>query len=84
MVRLTLQDVYTEVSLIKNDIKHIRENQKKMCIDVSAIKETLLNPNTGTISKVNKNTSFRNTATKALWSVWIVIIGIIAKLIFWD
>ena len=49
MGRLTLQDVYTEVSLIKNDIHHIREHQKKMCTNITDIKETLLNPNTGNL-----------------------------------
>ena len=38
----------------------------------------------GTIARVNRNTSFRKGAQKTLWSIWIVIVGILGKLIFWN
>jgi len=52
--------------------------------DVRALKEKLLDPDLGVISRVNRNTSFRHNANKVLWSVWIAIVGIIAKLMFWN
>ena len=52
--------------------------------DVRFIKKRLLDPDDGTIARVNKNTSFRKSTQKTLWSVWVAILGIIGTLIFWD
>jgi hypothetical protein len=65
---------------------------------VTEIKEVLLDPEDGIIVRVNKNTfwrkqidtqdiqelkNFKNNVTKALWGIYTVVIGILAKLIFW-
>ena len=55
-----------------------------MAKDLAMIKKTVLNPDYGTIARVNKNTEFRKTTGKVLWSIWIALIGIIGKIIFWD
>ena len=52
--------------------------------DVREIKIRLLDPDDGAISRVNRNTDFRKKANGALWSVWIAVLGIISKLIFWN
>jgi hypothetical protein len=70
MARLTNEQLHGELIAIKADVKEI--------------KVRLLDPDHGTISKVNKNTSFRKGAQKTLWSIWIVLIGILSKLIFWN
>ena len=66
---------------------------------IKEIKEVLLDPEDGIIVRVNKNTywrkqisiqeieelkSFKNNVTKALWGIYTVVLGIIAKLIFWE
>ena len=66
---------------------------------VKEIKEILLDPEDGIIVRVNKNTywrkqiniqeieelkSFKNNVTKALWGIYTVVLGIIAKLMFWE
>ena len=66
---------------------------------IKEIKEILLDPEDGIIVRVNKNTywrkqiniqeieelkSFKNNVTKALWGIYTVVLGIIAKLIFWE
>jgi len=51
---------------------------------VKEIKIRLLDPDDGTISRVNRNTDFRKKANGALWSVWVAVLGIIGKLIFWN
>ena len=64
-----------------------RQQQSEMLSmkeDLRDIKKRLLDPDVGTISKVNKNTSFRKTTGKVLWSIWLVLIGILGKLIFWN
>ena len=70
MARLTNEQLHGELIAIKADVKEI--------------KVRLLDPDRGTISKVNKNTSFRKGAQKTLWSIWIVLVGILGKLIFWN
>ena len=70
MARLTNQQLHEELVAIKQDVKEI--------------KIRLLDPDDGTISRVNRNTDFRKKANGALWSVWIAVLGIITKLIFWN
>tara|TARA_R110000744_G_scaffold278381_2_gene390644 strand:- start:253 stop:462 length:210 start_codon:yes stop_codon:yes gene_type:complete len=64
--------------------QQLHEEMLTMKQDIRDIKTRLLDPDTGTISRVNKNTSFRKGAQKTLWSIWIVLIGIIGKLMFWN
>ena len=84
MARLTNEHLHSEIKLVKNDICHIKENQAKMQDDITMIKKTLLGPDSGTIARVNKNTAFRKSTGKVLWSIWIALLGIIGKIIFWD
>ena len=66
--------------------------------NIKEIKAILLDPEDGIIVRVNKNTywrkqidtqdiqdlkNFKNNVTKALWAIYTVVLGIIAKLIFW-
>ena len=84
MARLTNSDLHNEIKLVKKDMAFLREGQAKMQSDITMIKKVLLDPDNGTISKVNRNTDFRKKANAALWSIWVAMIGVIAKLIFWN
>ena len=84
MARLTNSDLHNEIKLVKKDMTFLKEGQTKMQADITMIKKVLLDPDNGTISKVNRNTDFRKKASAALWSVWVAMIGVIAKLIFWN
>ena len=64
--------------------KQIHEELKDLKEDVRFIKKRLLDPDDGAIARVNQNTSFRKSTQKTLWSIWIAILGIIGKLIFWN
>ena len=64
--------------------KQIHEELKDLKEDVRFIKRRLLDPDYGTIARVNQNTSFRKGAQKTLWSIWAVILGILGKIIFWN
>ena len=81
-----------ETKLMSGEWEEIHETVKE-------IKEVLLDPEDGIIVRVNKNTywrkqiniqeieelkSFKNNVTKALWGIYTVVLGIIAKLIFWE
>ena len=84
MPRLTNADLYNDIQLLKQDIEYMKEGQAKMQNDLTMIKKTLLDPDAGTIARVNQNTNFRKGAQKTLWSIWIALIGIIGKMIFWS
>ena len=84
MARLTNETLHNEINLVKQDVSHIKETQAKMQADLSMIKERLLNPDNGAIARVNRNTDFRKKAGAGLWSVWIAVLGILGKLIFWN
>ena len=64
--------------------KQIHEELVKVKEDLRDIKIRLLDPDDGTISRVNKNTTFRKSTGKVLWSIWVAILGIIGKIIFFD
>ena len=70
MARLTNEQLHEELLELKADVREINIR--------------LLDPDDGTISRVNRNTHFRKKANGALWSVWVAMIGVIAKLIFWN
>ena len=84
MARLTNQDLHSEIKLVKQDVEHIKTNQEKMQEDLSMIKRQLLGPDDGAIARINRNTTFRKRTDKVMWSLWITVLGIIGKMIFWD
>jgi len=84
MPRLTNADLYNDIQLLKQDIEYMKDGQTKMQNDLTMIKKTLLDPDSGAIARVNRNTDFRKKASGALWSVWVAMIGVLAKLIFWN
>jgi hypothetical protein len=84
MARLTNADLHNEIQLLKHDLDYIKTGQLKTQTDISMIKKTLLDPDKGAIARVNRNTQFRKLAGGALWSVWVAMVGVIAKLIFWN
>ena len=81
-----------ETKLMSGELEEIHETVKE-------IKEVLLDPEDGIIVRVNKNTywrkqiniqeieelkSFKNNVTKALWGIYTVVLGLIAKVMFWE
>ena len=84
MARLTNTDLHNNIKLVQQDLEYVKTNQEKMQKDLSMIKERLLNPDSGVTARVTKNTDFRIKAQRTLWSIWIALLGIIGKMIFWD
>ena len=81
-----------ENKLMNGELEEIHETVKE-------IKEVLLDPEDGIIVRVNKNTywrkqiniqeieelkSFKQNVTHALWGIYSLVLGVIAKLIFWE
>ena len=64
--------------------KQIHDELRDLKEDVRFIMKKLLDPDDGAVARVNRNTSFRKGAQKTIWSIWLVLIGILGKLIFWN
>jgi len=62
----------------------LHENIQDIKDDVRFIKAKLLDPDTGVTARVNRNTSFRKSTTKVLWSIWIALAGVLTKMLFWE
>ena len=62
----------------------LHENLLDVKEDVRFIKSKLLDPDVGVTARVNRNTAFRKSTGKVLWSIWIAIVGILAKVLFWE
>ena len=84
MARPTNEHLYSEIKLVKQDVEYLKDGQERMQEDLTMIKKQLLSPDDGAIARINKNTDFRNKTQKVLWSIWIALLGIIGKMIFWD
>ncbi len=84
MARLTNEHLHSEIKLVKQDVEYLKDGQGKMQEDITMIKKVLLDPDKGAIARVNKNTDFRKKANATLWSLWVAVLGVIGKMIFWD
>ena len=84
MARLTNEHLHSEIKLVNKELCHVKDNQIRMQNDLGMIKKKLLNPDDGAISRVNKNTAFRKSTGRVLWSLWIAILGLVGKILFWD
>ena len=80
-----------EAKLMGGELEEIHQTVKE-------IKEILLDPEDGLIVRVNKNTywrrqidiqdiqelkTFKQNVTHAMWGIYTIMLGVIAKLIFW-
>lgn len=84
MARPTNEHLYSEIKLVKQDVEYLKDGQNKMQEDLTMIKKQLLGPDDGAIARINKNTEYRKKTQKVLWSIWVALLGIIGKMIFWD
>jgi len=69
---------------VKVTNQQIHEDLQDLKEDVRFIKKRLLDPDDGAVARINKNTSFRKSTQRTLWSIWVAILGIVGKLIFWN
>tara|TARA_Y100000593_G_scaffold62648_1_gene116003 strand:- start:275 stop:562 length:288 start_codon:yes stop_codon:yes gene_type:complete len=92
----TNKDIIERLNCIEQNISS--EQLEEIHSTVKEIKEILLDPEDGLIVRVNKNTywrkqidindinelkSFKQNVTHALWVIYTIVAGVVAKLIFW-
>jgi hypothetical protein len=84
MHRLTNADLHTEIVVIKKEIGCCKQDLEEINTNLKEVKKVLLDPDSGAIARINKNTRFRKSSGKALWTIYAAIVGILGKLIFWN
>ena len=55
-----------ELKIIQERVEDIQENQEKLKEDISTVKRLLLDPESGLVVRVNKNTQFREEHEKPI------------------
>jgi hypothetical protein len=76
----TNADLAAELLSMKKDNEQLSARISELHKDIRDIKVTLLDPDHGAIARVNRNTEFRETTSKALWVVYAALVGIIVKI----
>ena len=62
---------------VMNGIEAVRENQERMCFDISKIKEAVYNPDTGLYARLRDLEQSQQSTHKMVWMVITVVVGTI-------
>ena len=84
MARPTNVDIANDLSGMKKDQQQLSARIDELHQDIRIIKTQLLDPDSGAIARVNRNTEFRQGTTKALWVIYAALVGIVVKLFVGD
>ena len=71
-----------DISLMEHRMNSMEDKIDKMNEKLDMITERLLDPDSGVAARVNRNTSHRKLMGKALWVIYVIVIGVVAKLIW--
>ena len=71
-----------DISLMEHRMNSMEDKIDKMNEKLDMITERLLDPDSGVAARVNRNTSHRKLMGRALWVIYVIVIGVVAKLIW--
>tara|TARA_R110000751_G_scaffold166105_1_gene272076 strand:+ start:602 stop:832 length:231 start_codon:yes stop_codon:yes gene_type:complete len=71
-----------DISLMEHRMNSMEDKIDKMNEKLDMITERLLDPDSGVAARVNRNTSHRKLMGRALWVIYAVVIGVVAKLMW--
>lgn len=71
-----------EIALMKQRMDSMEDKLSNIDSKIDMLMEKLLDPDGGVTARVNQNTSARKAIARALWVLYAIVIGAIAKLIF--
>lgn len=72
-----INELKYKIDELSSDHNRLSQEQSSLKEEISSIKDSLLEPTNGLIVKVNKNTEYRKKTSKALWILFVSIIGLI-------
>jgi peptidoglycan hydrolase CwlO-like protein len=65
---------------VLTSIEAVKENQERMCLDITKIKEAVYNPDTGLYARLRAVEEQNKTYSKFLWLILTMAIGAIAAM----
>ena len=71
-----------DIAIMKLRIDSMEEKLSKIDDKLDMMMEKLLDPDNGVVARVNQNTSARKAIARALWVLYAIVAGAIAKIIF--
>ena len=71
-----------EIMLINHRLKEMEEKINNMDEKLDDLIKRLLDPDSGVAARVNQNTAARKSISRALWVLYGIVAGAIAKLLF--
>jgi|TARA_Y100000034_G_C6779587_1_gene348327 hypothetical protein len=77
----TLEDILKEIKTLSGKMPKNGEFIK-MSKDISSIKERLFSPESGVLIRLHDVEGWKKNVTKALWFIFVALIGVVVKLIF--
>ena len=74
--------VKDELILMEHRMNSMEQKLDKMDGKLDMLTEKLLDPDYGVTARVNRNTTHRKLMSKALWVIYVVVFGLVIKLIW--
>ena len=71
-----------EIMLINHRLKEMEDKINNMDEKLDDLIKRLLDPDVGVAARVNQNTAARKSISRALWVLYGIVAGAIAKLLF--
>jgi tetrahydromethanopterin S-methyltransferase subunit G len=71
-----------EIMLINHRLKEMEDKINNMDEKLDDLIKRLLDPDTGVAAKVNQNTEARKSISRALWVLYGIVAGAIARILF--
>ena len=71
-----------EIALMKQKMESMEEKLGGVDAKLDNLTKKLLDPDVGVVSRVNQNTHARKMISRAMWSLYIIVITALAGLFF--
>ena len=71
-----------EIALMKQRMDSMEDKLDNMDKKLDNLTKKLLDPDTGVVSRVNQNSSARKIISRAIWSLYIIVLTALATYFF--
>lgn len=71
-----------EIALMKQKIDSMEDKLGNMDAKLDNLTKKLLDPDFGVVSRVNQNTQARKIISRAMWSLYVIVLTALASLFF--
>jgi len=71
-----------EIALMKQKMESMEDKIDNMDEKLDNLTKKLLDPDFGVISRVNQNTQARKVISRAMWSLYVIVLTALASLFF--